>query len=295
MKKIYIIMPMMLLLMAACGSADSEQDAWGNFETVTTVISSQAGGKLIMLDIRQGQLLGKDSVIGLIDTLQYSLELRQLHGGRQSIGARLGDVEANIGVLHAQKANLEREIDRTRRLLENRAATARQLDELQGNLEVLEQQINAARVSRHGIMAELQSMDARIALAEEKLRQCIIINPVEGTVLEKYVEQHELVMPGRPLYTIADLSSMELRAWVSGSQLPQITIGQNVTVYFDRDRSTDQYLPGTISWISSRAEFTPKTIQTKEERVSQVYAVKVRVDNDGRIKIGMPGSFRIGE
>jgi len=192
-------------------------------------------------------------------------------------------------VLETQKANLEREFNRAKNLLKDQAATQQQVEELEGKIQVIESQVLAARISKNAINSELQAMDAQIALAREQWDKCIVTNPVKGTVLEKYAEPHELVMPGKALYKIADLSEMELKVFVSGSQLPHISLGQKVKVFIDEDEKSNRMMEGTISWISSRAEFTPKTIQTKEERVNQVYAVKITVPNDGSIKIGMPG------
>ncbi len=278
-----------LFIMASCSSSDNGTDAWGNFETRETIISSQANGRLIQLDLQQGQTLAADTMVGLIDTLQLALNRNQLMARRQAIQVRFQETDANVAVLKARQANLEREIARTRSLLQDQAATRQQLEDLQGQLEVLQQQIQAAQVARKSISAEVQALDAQLEQVEEQLSHCYIMNPMEGVVLEKYVERHELVMPGKPLYKIADLSTMDLRVYVSGSQLPHIKLGQQVKVYIDEDEESNRELQGTLHWISSKAEFTPKTIQTKEERVSQVYAVIVKVPNDGSIKIGMPG------
>lgn len=287
-----IIIVLAMVSIASCRPAEKESDAWGNFETREIIIAAQAGGRLIQFDLQQGQILPGGSLAALIDTVQYALELRQITARKQPIQARLADIDANIVVLDSQKQNIEREVERTQRLLKDQAATPQQLDDMMGKAEVLRNQIHAAKVSKNSIHAELQGMDAQMAIAQEKLSQCRVVNPITGTVLEKYMELHELVMPGKPLYKIADLTEMELRVYASGAQLPHIQYGQKVKVFIDDDARSNQQMEGTITWISSQAEFTPKTIQTKKERVSQVYAVKISVPNDGSIKIGMPGEVR---
>ncbi len=272
-----------------CRLSDNETDAWGNFEARETIISAQANGKLMYLDTERGQMLDPGVLVGLIDTTQYALNYRLLIAKKESVNTRLKEIDANIAVLETQNANLKRELNRAKNLLKDQAATQQQVEELEGKIQVIESQIQAARTSKNTVIAESNAMDTQIALAREQLDKCKIINPVNGTILEKYAESHELVMPGKALYKIADLSEMELKVYVSGSQLPHIALGQKVKLLIDEDKKSNRSMEGTISWISSRAEFTPKTIQTKEERVNQVYAVKITVENDGSIKIGMPG------
>jgi HlyD family secretion protein len=289
MNRLKIFVPLFLILAVACNDTENAADAWGNFETRETMISAQVNGKLIDLQVEKGELLEKDIAVGMIDTLQYALSLQRLLSQKQAVSSRINDISANVSVMEAQKSNLEREINRTRNLLADKAATQQQLDDLEGKLLVTDKQIQAAQTSMENIHHELQAMDSQIAIATEQLSQCTIINPLQGTVLEKYAETFELIMPGKPLYKIADLSMMDLKVYVSGGMLPHITLGQNVQVFIDQDSDTNRELQGTVNWISSRAEFTPKTIQTKEERINQVYAVKISVPNDGAIKIGMPG------
>lgn len=287
MNKTFIIL--FLMIFAACKNDSHQTDAWGNFETRETIISAKVAGTLLFLDAGKGQSIEKDVLFGLIDTTQHALNHRLLLYKRKAAATRTQDVDANMIILKTRKQNLEREADRTRRLLQNQAATRQQLDDIEGKLLVIEKQIEAAQLSKNTIDAELQAMDTQIAMAQDQLDNCQIINPLDGTVLERYAEPHELVMPGKPLYKIADLSVMDLKVYVSGSQLPHIQPGQKVTVYIDDVNRKVRPLEGTINWISSRAEFTPKTIQTRQERVTQVYAVKISVVNDGSIKIGMPG------
>jgi HlyD family secretion protein len=280
---------LIMLFITGCNISDNGADAWGNFEARETIISAQANGKLLYLEAERGQILDSAVQVGMIDTTQYALNYKLLLAKKESVNTRQKEIDANIAVLESQKINVEREFNRARNLLKDQAATPQQVEELEGKIQVIKSQIQAARTSKSTVLAEMNAMDAQLALALEQWENCRIVNPVKGTVLEKYSETHELVMPGKALYKIADLSEMELKVFVSGSQLPHISLGQKVQVFIDEDRKSNRMMEGTVSWISSRAEFTPKTIQTKEERVNQVYAVKITVANDGSIKIGMPG------
>ncbi|MFW5707844.1 MAG: HlyD family secretion protein, partial [Bacteroidota bacterium] len=275
-----------LLYLTGCNISENGADAWGNFEARETIISAQAQGKLLHLNTPRGTMLDKEMHVGLIDTTQYALNHKALLAKKESVQTRLKEIDANIAVLQSQLTNLEREYNRARNLLKDKAATPQQVEELEGKIQVADRQIQAARISKTSVNAELQAMDAQIALAREQLENCVIVNPLNGTVLEKYTEPHELVMPGKALYKIGDLSEMELKVFISGSQLPHVALGQKVKIFIDEDDTSNRMMEGTVSWISSRAEFTPKTIQTKEERVHQVYAVKISVPNDGSIKIG---------
>lgn len=289
MRTIIFIIITAAMALLSCNNTQRESDAWGNFEARETIISAQVGGRLLSLDIERGQDLNENTPVGLIDTIQYALTHERLVAQRLGISSRLNDIDANIAVLQVQKENISRELERTRRLVADQAATLQQFEDLQGKLVLIEKQVEAAQISRQNIAPELQAMDAQIALALEQRNYCTITNPIEGTVLDKYVESFELVAPGKPLYKIANLSVMDLKVYISGARLPHISLGQKVKVYIDQDADSNQELEGTINWISSKAEFTPKTIQTKEERVNQVYAVKVSVPNEGSLKIGMPG------
>lgn len=289
MRTIIFIIITAAMALLSCNNTQRESDAWGNFEARETIISAQAGGRLLSLDIERGQDLNENTPVGLIDTIQYALTHERLVAQRLGISSRLNDIDANIAVLQVQKENISRELERTRRLVADQAATLQQFEDLQGKLVLIEKQVEAAQISRQNIAPELQAMDAQIALALEQRNYCTITNPIEGTVLDKYVESFELVAPGKPLYKIANLSVMDLKVYISGARLPHISLGQKVKVYIDQDADSNQELEGTINWISSKAEFTPKTIQTKEERVNQVYALKVSVPNEGSLKIGMPG------
>jgi len=257
------------------------------------LISSEAAGRIMVLDVEEGSELGAGQTIGHVDTVQLALQRDQLIANRAALQSRIDGVLAQIHVLEEQRRVATVELDRIKRLMEARAATQKQLDDIEGQISVIDRQILSTRSQNATIRREIDAVDAQIRQIEDRIRRSIIVNPVPGTVLVKLVEAYEQIGVGSPLYKIADLSSVYLRAYVSGDQLPALRLGQNVTVLVDRNRSENQSLEGQVSWIASDAEFTPKTIQTKEERVDLVYAFKVRVLNpDGLIKIGMPGEVR---
>ena len=284
------------LVVAGCTSGENLSDAYGNFESTEVVISSEANGKLLSFAIDEGQKIEKGKHIGLVDTLQLSLKRQQLVASQKAVRSKVSGVLAQIDVLEEKKAVALTEKARLEKLLENQAATPKQLDDANGQISVLEREIRAIRMQNVTILSEAEALASQIAQLSDQISKSIIINPMNGVVLTKYTEPFEITAYGKPLYKIAHLDTLYLRAYISGSQLPHIRLGQRVDVLIDEDQDENRTLSGEISWISSQAEFTPKTIQTKEERVNLVYAVKVRVANpDGVIKIGMPGEVRFVE
>jgi HlyD family secretion protein len=281
-----------VLFATACGSEKQKADAYGNFETTEITVSSEAAGKLILFDVEEGQNIQKDELVALVDTTLLHLQKKQLLATLGTIGKKQQDPNPQIAVLESQKANLIRERDRIARLLAEKAATSKQLDDLEGQITVVERQIAAARKQagtvNTGILGEREPVLAQIRVIEEQIRRSIVRNPVKGTIINKIAEPTELVGFGTPLYKIAPLDTMILRAYVSGAQLSSLIIGQRVQVQVDTEDGSMKTLQGDVTWISGKSEFTPKTIQTKEERVNLVYAFKVRIANDGSIKIGMP-------
>ena len=215
----------------------------------------------------------------------------QLIEQKQTISTKYAGVFANVRVLQQKIEGNMVEKRRIENLLKSEATPERNLDDINTNISVLEREISATKTQNKTIFEEMQTVDAQIKQIDDLINQSIVTNPVDGTVLVKFVEQYEMNTPGKPLYKIANLDEMILRVYVSGAQLPSISIGQKVRVLVDKNVDSDRELEGEISWISSKAEFTPKIIQTKEERVNLVYAVKVRVKNDGTLKIGMPGEI----
>jgi HlyD family secretion protein len=255
---------------------------------VETIVSSESSGKINELNVEEGQILDADKVVGYIDTNQLYLKKLQLQSQKKAVSVKRSSVVSQIDVQQQQKANLLVEKNRVTRLIADKAATPKQLDDINGAIDLVEKQILSIQTQNAGIADEMEVVDMQIAQVNESIRKCYIRNPVKGTVLSKFAEAGEIAAPGRALYKIADLSVMELKVYISGSQLPKIKQGQQVEVLIDADKKTNRKLGGVVSWISPKAEFTPKIIQTKEERVNLVYGVKIQVSNDGSLKIAMP-------
>lgn len=274
---------------AGCSGGNGKSDAYGNFESTEILISAESSGRLLFLHVSEGMSVDSGAIVGCVDTVQLHLKRSQLIASRQGVSSRVTNILAQIGVLREQKRVAETEKIRVETLFKENAATQKQLDDVSGQVSVLEKQIASIESQNAGVLAEVRSLDAQIDQINDQIRRSVIVNPVTGTVLTKYVEPFEILSYGKPLYKVADLETMYLRVYVSGGQLPSVKIGQTVEVLIDRDSKGMEPLHGEVSWVSSKAEFTPKIIQTKEERVNMVYAVKIRVVNDGRLKIGMPG------
>lgn len=278
-----------LLVFASCNHKNDKSDAYGNFESVEVLVASEMQGKLLQFNVEEGTIIKKGALSGLVDTVQLSLRRDQLVAQRKSSGARIANILSLIAVQEEQKRTLLTDKERIEKLLKDNAVPAKQLDDVNGKLSVAESQIASIKTQNAGVLSETEAIDKQIDQLNDQLKRCRIINPIDGTVLEKYIEQSEIIVPGKVLYKIADMSNMILRVYISGSQLAQIKPGQHVKVLIDKEKKETQPLDGTISWIASQAEFTPKIIQTREERVNLVYAVKVSVKNTGNLKIGMPG------
>lgn len=283
---------LVVTFVSACSSDEKTSDAYGNFEATEINVSAGASGELLLFTAQEGENLDAGTVVGLIDTVQASLKHEQLLAQRAAIASKAQNVLAQIAVLQEQKRVALREQERVERLLKDNAATQKQYDDLVGSIAVLNKQILSIETQNSSVVNEVRSVDAQLAQLDDQIRKSSIVNPVSGTVLTTFTDEHEIVAYGRPLYSIANLDELMLRAYISGDQLPQVKIGDTVTVLFDKDKKNNQSLNGRVSWISSKAEFTPRIIQTKEERVNMVYAIKIRVKNDGRLKIGMPGEVQ---
>lgn len=282
-----------VITLAGCQTGREPADAYGNFEATVTTVSAEASGQLRFLRIEEGRTLKEGALVGLVDTTQLHLQKQQLLASVGSLSKKLQDPRPDIQVLEDQKRNLVRERDRVRNLLENQAATPKQLDELNGEIVVVSQRIQAARsqtqTANRSILSEQDPMLAQVKLVEEKIRESYVYNPVQGTVLTQLAEPAEVVTMGSPLYRIGQLDTLTLRAYAESVQLQNVSIGQRVDVLIDEGEENYRTVPGTIRWIADQAEFTPKTIQTKEDRVNLVYALKIAVPNpEGKLKIGMP-------
>ncbi|WP_119079435.1 HlyD family secretion protein [Chitinophaga alhagiae] len=287
----------LLTLLAACGGSNNGADAYGNFESTEVIVSAEATGHLLTFNVEEGMQLAANALVGGIDSVQLNLRKAQLGANIKAVLSKKPEVNPQLEVIRQQIATQQKERRRIQDLLKANAATPKQLDDINAAIAVLEKQYASTASTLHtqvsGITSETRPLQLQVEQVNEQLAQSRVINPVAGTVLTKYVENGEVVNYGKPLYKIADLNTMYLRAYVSGSQLPSLKTGQQVTVQTDMPDGSLKNWPGTVSWIAAEAEFTPKTIQTREERVQLVYAVKVRVQNDGSLKIGMPGELRI--
>lgn len=278
------------LFLASCAADNGKADGYGNFEATEITVSAEATGKLVAFDVEEGDRLTEGQVVGYIDTTQLTLKKAQLLASRQKIAASSSSVLSQIDVYREQERTLNIEKERILRLLKDSAATQKQLDDVEGRLSVLQRQIASVRAQNASVLSELESLEAQVAQLDDQIEKSKISNPQSGTVLIKYAEPGEVAAFGRPLYKLGKLDDMILRVYVSEVQLPSLAIGKEVDVRID-DTEGMRTLSGTIAWVSPTAEFTPKVIQTKEERVNLVYAVKVRVSNDGALKIGMPGEM----
>lgn len=287
-----IVTIIIALALFSCNKAENEADAYGNFEATEVTISAEANGKIEFLNLDEGMQLEKDAIIGQIDTLQLYLNKQQLLASKTTIYSKSANVLSQRNVVQEQLKTAKLEQIRIQTMFHENAATKRQVDEISGRVKVLQQQIKSVETQNAPIINEVQSIDVQEEKINDQLKKSKIINPVSGTVLAQYAEPNEITYYGKPLYKIADLSVMTLRVYFSEAQLSSIKVGQEVTVSIDEKEGAKSY-KGKISWIASTAEFTPKIIQTKEERVNLVYAVKVKVPNDGGLKIGMPGEVNL--
>jgi len=276
----------------SCNSDTNKADGYGNFEATETTISAENNGKLIQFTVEEGKTLQKGEKVGHIDTIQLALKKELLIVSKNVIFSKSKGVLSQISVLKAQLKTANISKTRIENLLKENAGTQKQLDDINGKIDVINQQIKSIEIQNLPIVNELKNIDVQLKQVEDQLQKSVITNPVNGTILVKYTEPNEITSFGRPLYKIADLSTMQLRVYVSETQLSNIKIGQEVTVKIDQNEAMKNYT-GTISWIASEAEFTPKIIQTKEERVNLVYAVKIDVKNDESLKIGMPAEMWI--
>lgn len=290
--KFHYLLLLIVIGLISCNGNDDRSDAYGNFETDEVIVSSEIAGKLINFNIELGDQVKKNQLLALVDTTQLSLQIKQLEAQKQVIASKKVNLNAQIEVQKEQIESLKTEQERIHKLFSDKAATQQQMDDVDGKMQVLQKQLKSIRSQFVSIHSELEVVDAQLAIAKDKLDKCFIKSLMDGVVLEKYLELGELAAPGKAVVKLGDLSELDLRVYVSGTQLPNIELGQQVDVLIDKDEDTNQFLSGEVSWISTEAEFTPKIIQTKEERVKLVYAVKVRVKNDGRLKIGMPGEVR---
>ena len=290
MKQVFAFL--VLINLVACNTKNDKAYGYGNFEATEVTISAEANGKINYLNIEEGITLAPNTQVGLIDTTQLYLSKQQLVASKKTIASKSENVLSQKAVVLEQLKTTLIEQKRIQNMFAENAATQRQVDEINGKVNVLKEQIKSTTTQDAPINNEVKSIDVQIKKINDQIEKSKIYNPVNGTVLAKYSEANEVTSFGKPLYKIANLTEMTLRVYISEKQLSQVKVGQKVTVKIDTETAMKSY-PGTISWIASNAEFTPKIIQTKEERANLVYAVKVKVKNDGGLKIGMPAEMWI--
>jgi HlyD family secretion protein len=300
-----------LLVVAACNNKNGKYDATGTFEADEVIVSTMASGKILSLNIEEGSVLTRDSIVGHIDPSNLDLQKQEIEATIESLGQQTANAEPQVRLLQdqltvqqSQLTNLLHEKTRIQNLLKLDAATGKQLDDINAQVDVVtkqmsvtQQQINVQRsnigTQNRGILSQGKPLEKKAAQIEDLLNKTNVLNPVNGTVITKYAEEGEMTTSGKALYKIADLSTMTLRAYITGTQLSQVKLGQQVKVLVDDGADKYKELPGSITWISNKAEFTPKTIQTKDERANLVYAMKIKVKNDGYLKIGMYGEVKL--
>lgn len=292
----YIILLTGIIFISSCSKGKKESDATGTFESVETIVSSQSSGMLMSFKVDEGMLLDSGAVCGHIDSNQVWLKKKQLEAQIRAVLVRKPNQNAQLGTLKAQLEQAVREQQRVENLFKGNAATLKQKDDAASLVGIIRKQIEAMesglQINTNSISEESGPLQIQIAQVNDLLEKSKIVNPIRGTVLIKYAEQGEMVAPGKPLYKIADLSVMNLRAYVSGDQFAKLKLNQEVTVKVDDGEGKFRNYKGIVSWISGKAEFTPKTIQTKDERANLVYAIKVKVKNtDGLLKLGMYGEL----
>lgn len=297
------------LTVMSCSGDKFKHDAAGVFEADEVFVSSEEGGKLQQFSINEGDSLSKDSVVAIVDALPISLQQQQVEASVNALGEKTLDAKPQLklledqrAVLQAQLNNLQKEKQRIQNLIKADAATPKQLDDINFQIESASKQIivsnqqvavlkNNVQTQNRAILSEAKPLQIQISRLADKLNRTKVVNPITGSVLEKYAMEGEVVAPGKPLYKIADISSLNLRAYITGDQLSQVKLKQSVKVFVDAGAKNYKEYSGSVVWISNKAEFTPKTIQTKDERANLVYAVKVNVKNDGSLKIGMYGEI----
>ena len=287
------------LVLGACTSQEEQYDASGIFETTEVIVSAKGTGELQSFQVEEGQAVRQGEVLGWIDTLQLSLKDRQLAASLLATESKRLDEKRQVAHLRQQIENLQREKERFTALLNAKATTAKQVDDIDYQIKVLQNQLVATQEqinsSNSSLSRQSESIQAQRAQMEDQIRNAMISSPITGTVLTKYAEQGEFAVPGKALFKVADVSQMKLRAYITADQLTQLRIGQAVAVYADRGTTDRKRYAGRVVWIADKAEFTPKTIQTRNERANLVYAVKIAVENDGFIKRGMYGEVRFNE
>ncbi len=286
-----------IMLLPGCKGGNGDYDASGVFEATEVIVSSQANGLLLEFNVREGRNLEENRPVGLVDTVQLHLKKMQLLANIKAVETRRVSIAKQIAATQQQIATQETEQKRYENLVKSNAANQKQLDDINAQIALLQKQLAAQTEtlenSNRSVFEEIDGLKIQVEQTEDLLEKSIVYSPIKGTVLTKYSEQGEFVTQGKALFKIADINQMNLRAYITSDQLSKMKIGQNVRVFADFGEKAMKEYPGTVIWISDVAEFTPKTIQTRNERANLVYAVKIAVNNDGLLKRGMYGEIKI--
>lgn len=292
----YSSLLVLALAISSCGKGNKAYDASGVFESTEVTVSAEGNGKIMSLDLQEGDRLEAGAVVGCIDTVQLYLSKIQLEASRRAVGSGRLNISRQIAALESQIAKQRQELDRFTKLEQAGASNRKQVEDIQAQLDILERQLAAQKESlqntNSNVSGQADALEAQVMQLEDKIRKCVITSPVSGTILAKYSEAGELAVQGRALFKVADLDNIRLRAYITADQLTGLKLGQSVKVFADQGTSGRKEYAGTLVWISDKAEFTPKTIQTRDERANLVYAVKIAVKNDGLIKLGMYGDIK---
>ncbi len=288
--------PLLVLLAASCVEGNKAYDASGVFESTEVTVSAEGNGKILSLDLQEGDRLEAGQIVGCIDTVQLHLSEIQLEASRRAVGSGRLDISRQIAALESQIGKQRQELDRFTKLEKAGASNRKQVEDIQAQIETLERQLAAQEESlnssNRNVSGQADALEAQIEQIRDRIRKCVITSPVAGTVLAKYSEAGEFAALGRTLFKVADIDNIRLRAYITADQLTALKLGQQVRVFADQGSSGRKEYAGTLIWISDKAEFTPKTIQTRDERANLVYAVKIAVENDGLIKLGMYGDIK---
>ncbi len=286
----------MPLVAAGCGSRDIEFDACGQIDATDVTVSAESSGRILSLDLEEGDRIVEGQFLGAIDSLQIWLQKQELQERKAGARARIVDIDRQVAPSLSQLENLRKDHERYASLLSKDAGTRKQLEDNESQIAVLEGQIDAQKQTygqnNDATKAEIGMYDVQIAQREDQLRKCRIVSPVSGTVLAKYAEAGETVASGKPLFKVADMDRVYVRAYFSTAQLSSLAVGDKVTVIPDDGTPSPKEYEGIVTWISDEAEFTPKNIQTRDERADMVYAVKVALENDGNLRLGMYAYIR---
>lgn len=291
MKKSLFLILSLLLILVACSKQNNKSDAFGNFESDEVTVSSETSGRIVEATITEGSKVSAGDILAVIDTASLGLQKFQLNSQEQSVLAQKTGLYAQMAVSDQQIKNLRIDQSRIQKMFKEGAATQKQIDDIEGQIALAEKQKKAYEAQIAAIDKNAGVVKAQANVLNDQIRKSSVKSPISGTVLEKYIESGELATPGKPLYKISDLDTLTLRVYISGKQLSNVKIGAPAHVMIDADNGIKE-LKGVVEWISPEAEFTPKIIQTREERVKLVYAVKIRVPNDGTLKLGMPGEVK---